>query len=190
MAEKIAREAAVDWTPELRIRARGLEINDARGAWELVEWGRLSKLENPQRAKDDFVHLIVPQRASTALAIFADAVLLQKYVHPMPPQHPNREGGKCRPQPKRTDLDRRRRGGRHYDQHWQNAQGEQEDGVAYLGPLLKQDRAQRGVGRNGSHSDQTALLRHSRLGSEPTPITANWLATNNVSARAMPSVKP
>ncbi|HJT31949.1 MAG TPA: hypothetical protein VJ783_07830 [Pirellulales bacterium] len=45
MSKQIAREAAIEWTPELRIRARGLEIVDARGRSELVEWGRLSRLE-------------------------------------------------------------------------------------------------------------------------------------------------
>lgn len=45
MSEQIAREAAIEWTPELRIRGRGLELIDAHGGCELVEWDRLSRLE-------------------------------------------------------------------------------------------------------------------------------------------------
>ena len=41
----LAREATVDWTPEVRIATRGLEIKDHHGNWELTEWRNVSRYE-------------------------------------------------------------------------------------------------------------------------------------------------
>jgi hypothetical protein len=43
--ERLERESTVDWTPEVRIARRGLEITDQHGNWELVEWRNVSRYE-------------------------------------------------------------------------------------------------------------------------------------------------
>jgi hypothetical protein len=44
-SERLTREATVDWTPEVRIATRGLEIKDHHGNWELTEWRNVSRYE-------------------------------------------------------------------------------------------------------------------------------------------------
>jgi hypothetical protein len=43
--ERLERESTVDWTPEVRIAPRGLDITDRHGNWELVEWRNVSRYE-------------------------------------------------------------------------------------------------------------------------------------------------
>jgi hypothetical protein len=43
--ERLERESTVDWTPEVRIAPRGLEITDRHGNWEHVEWRNVSRYE-------------------------------------------------------------------------------------------------------------------------------------------------
>jgi hypothetical protein len=42
--ERIMRDETVVWAPGVRINRRGVETED-RGAWALVEWGRVSKMD-------------------------------------------------------------------------------------------------------------------------------------------------
>jgi hypothetical protein len=44
-SERLTREATIDWTPEVRIATRGLEIKDHHGNWELTEWRNVSRYE-------------------------------------------------------------------------------------------------------------------------------------------------
>lgn len=68
MSQQIAQEAAIEWTPELRIHARGLELIDARGGCELVEWGRLRRLEIDQGKLRIFHDDNDPPRVDTPVA--------------------------------------------------------------------------------------------------------------------------
>ena len=43
--ERLAREPTVDWTPEVRISKRGLELSNHRSVWKLVEWRKISRYE-------------------------------------------------------------------------------------------------------------------------------------------------
>jgi len=43
LAKALSRENSLEWTEGLRVSATGLEISEANGAWELVEWQRVNK---------------------------------------------------------------------------------------------------------------------------------------------------
>ena len=45
LLEALGREGTVDWTPESRIGARGLDLADRKGTCHFVEWRRVSKME-------------------------------------------------------------------------------------------------------------------------------------------------
>jgi hypothetical protein len=47
-SQRLGRDGKVDWTPEVRIGARGLEMADRNGVGEYVEWRRVSKMEANQ----------------------------------------------------------------------------------------------------------------------------------------------
>jgi hypothetical protein len=46
--QRLRREKTVDWTPEIRIGLRGLDLADRKGVKEYVEWQRVSKMEANQ----------------------------------------------------------------------------------------------------------------------------------------------
>ena len=46
--QRLRREGTVDWTPEIRIGLRGVDLADRKGVKEYVEWQRVSKMEANQ----------------------------------------------------------------------------------------------------------------------------------------------
>jgi len=63
--ERLERESTVDWTPEVRIAMRGLEIRDRHGNWELVEWKNVSRYE----MKNGTLNLLLDAEAKPRLQI-------------------------------------------------------------------------------------------------------------------------
>jgi hypothetical protein len=45
MAEQIARGASVPWTDRMRLNAQGIELRNPAGAYELIQWSRISQLD-------------------------------------------------------------------------------------------------------------------------------------------------
>ena len=78
LLQRLRREEAVDWTPEIRIGLRGLDLTDRKGVRDYVEWQRVRKMEADQGIfrlwVDTDVHPLV--QTSTAQPNFFPAYAL------------------------------------------------------------------------------------------------------------------